>query len=67
MLFTFISLGVIWVNSGGTIVDTVHAKPWRLSYMSQAPAQYAVEVDPSILDFVSVGDQLQFSEINGQE
>ncbi len=65
MLFTFMTLGVIWVDSAGKVVDTALAKPWRLSYMPQAPAQYAVEVDPSVLEHVKVGDHLRFSNFGG--
>lgn len=63
MLFTFLELGVIWVNSTGKVVDTAHAKPWRLSYTPKAPAQYAVEVDPSLLEIVKVGDHLRFTQL----
>ena len=63
MLFTFLDLGVVWVNSVGEIVDFVLAKPWRLSYMSKAPAQYAVEVDPSLLELIKVGDHLRFTDV----
>jgi uncharacterized membrane protein (UPF0127 family) len=66
MLFTFMALGVIWVDSTGMVVDTALARPWRLSYMPQAPAQYAVEVDPSLLEYVKVGDHLRFSNLGGQ-
>jgi uncharacterized membrane protein (UPF0127 family) len=64
MLFTFLELGVIWVNSTGKVVDTAHAKPWRLSYTPKAPAQFAVEVDPSLLEIVKVGDHLRFTQLD---
>lgn len=62
MLFTFIDLGVIWVNDAGEVVDTTLARPWRPSYLPQSPARYAVEADPTILQQVSVGDRLRFVE-----
>lgn len=60
MLFVFLDLGVIWVNGDGEIVDTVHARPWRLSYAPQAPARYVVEAHPDVLHEVTVGDHLRF-------
>ena len=62
MLFVFFDLGVIWVNDAGTIVDTVVAKPWRLSYIPQAPARYVIEAHPDIVGQVAVGDTIVFSE-----
>lgn len=62
MLFTFIDLGVIWVNDAGQVVDTTLARPWRLSYLPQAPARYAIEGQPAILKQVQVGDRLRFAE-----
>jgi len=60
MLFMFFDLGVIWVNEAGEVVDTVHARPWHLSYAPQAPARYAIEAAPSLLTRVAVGDRLAF-------
>ncbi len=62
MLFTFIDLGVIWVNDAGQVVDTTVARPWRPSYLPQAPARYAIEGEPAILGQVQVGDRLRFVE-----
>jgi uncharacterized membrane protein (UPF0127 family) len=67
MLFTFLELGVIWVNSEGVVVDTAHAKPWRLSYTPKAPAQFAVEVDPSLLESIKVGDHLRFAKLDERD
>lgn len=60
MLFVFLDLGVIWVNGDGEVVDTVRARPWRLSYAPQAPARYVVEADPGMLTQVAVGDHVRF-------
>ena len=60
MLFVFFDLAVIWVNDAGQVVDTVLAKPWRLSYAPQAPARYVIEGHPRLLSQVSVGDQIHF-------
>ncbi|MCA9872548.1 MAG: DUF192 domain-containing protein [Anaerolineales bacterium] len=60
MLFVFFDLGVIWINEAGEVVDAVVAKPWRPSYVPQAPACYVIELHPSLLGQVQVGDHLQF-------
>lgn len=62
MLFTFIDLGVVWVNDAGKVVDTTVARPWRPSYLPQAPARYAIEAVPAILQQVQIGDRLRFVE-----
>jgi uncharacterized membrane protein (UPF0127 family) len=62
MLFVFFDLGVLWVNDAGLIVDTAVAKPWRLSYMPQAPARYVIEAQPAIVNQVAIGDTILFSE-----
>ena len=60
MFFCFMELGVIWVNGEGEVVDTTIARPWRPSYLPQAPARYAIEADPAIVERVHVGDRLKF-------
>jgi uncharacterized membrane protein (UPF0127 family) len=62
MLFVFFDLAIIWVNDAGRIVDTTLARTWRLSYAPQAPARYAVEGHPILLQQVKVGDHIQFLE-----
>ncbi len=63
MLFCFIDLGVIWVDTHGMVVDTVVAKPWRPSYLPQAPARYAIEADPGIIEYVKIGDRVEFADL----
>lgn len=60
MLFVFLDLGVVWVDDGGEVVDTVRARPWRLSYAPQAPARYVIETHPDVLRNVAVGDHVRF-------
>lgn len=62
MLFVFFDLGVLWVNDAGRLVDKAVAKPWRLSYVPQAPARYVIEAHPDIVEQVAVGDTIIFSE-----
>ena len=63
MLFVFFDLGVIWVNDAGTVVDKTVARPWRPSYVPQAPARYVIEGHPNLLSQVEVGDRVLFQEI----
>jgi uncharacterized membrane protein (UPF0127 family) len=60
MLFTFFDLAAIWVNGAGDVVDTVHAKTWRLSYVPQTPARYVIEGQPRLLLQVKIGDHIEF-------
>jgi uncharacterized membrane protein (UPF0127 family) len=62
MFFCFMELGIVWVNRDGEVVDTTVARPWRLSYLPQAPARYAIEADPGIVERVRLGDHLKFVE-----
>lgn len=62
MLFMFFSIAVVWVDKTGVVVDSKLARPWRLSYIAQAPAQYYVEANPSLLDRVHVGQRLRFDK-----
>ena len=62
MFFVFFNLGVIWVNEAGEVVDSLVARPWRPSYAPQSPARYVIELHPSLLEQVQIGDHLQFLE-----
>lgn len=63
MLFMLFSIGVVWLDSSGRVVDKTLAKPWRPAYAPQRPAQYFVEARPGILEHVQVGDMLRFDEV----
>lgn len=62
MFFMLFSIGVVWLDSSGVVVDKRLAKPWRPAYAPGKPAQYYIEAQPSILDRVQVGDRLSFDE-----
>ena len=66
MLFVFFDLGVLWVNDHGRVVDTALARPWRLSYTPRAPALYAVEGHPNIIEKIKIGDHVRFIELTGE-
>lgn len=62
MLFMRFDLGVVWVNGRGEVVDKTYAQKWRLQYTPRAAAQYVIEMHPSLLEQVQVGDQIEFRE-----
>ncbi len=62
MFFVFFTIGVIWLDSSGRVVDKALAKPWRPYYAPQSPARDFIEALPGILDRVQVGDQLVFED-----
>jgi len=62
MFFMLFSIGVVWLDAAGKVVDKSFAKPWRPAYAPGAPAQYFIEANPALLDKVQVGDRLRFDE-----
>lgn len=62
MFNMFFSIGVVWMDSKGRVVDKCLAKPWRPLYAPSAPAQYYLEANVAVLDRVQVGDVLRFDE-----
>ena len=62
MFFMLFSIGVVWLDSSGKVVDKCLAKPWRPAYAPRSAAQYFVEARPGILDRVEIGDMLRFDE-----
>lgn len=63
MFFMLFSIGVVWLDAHGQVVDAQLAKPWRPVYAPRGPAQYFVEANPQILQRVKVGDVLRFDEV----
>ena len=62
MFFMLFSIGVVWLDASGNVVDKQFAKPWRPMYMPRSPAQFYVEANPSLLEKVQIGDRLRFDE-----
>lgn len=62
MFFVFMSIGVVWLDASGKVVDKKLAKPWRPYYAPRSRAQYFIEARPSILERVNTGDILNFDE-----
>lgn len=63
MFFMFFSIGVVWLDASGKVVDTCFARPWRPAYAPKSAAQYFVEAKPDILNRVKIGDKLLFDEV----
>jgi uncharacterized membrane protein (UPF0127 family) len=62
MLFMFIDLAVVWIDSSHQVVDVQYARCWRLIYTPQSPAKYVLELPPNRLDEFQIGDQLHLDE-----
>lgn len=62
MFFMRFTIGVVWMDSAGRVVDQQLALPWRPAYAPKAPARYYVEANPSVLERVKPGDILRFEE-----
>jgi uncharacterized membrane protein (UPF0127 family) len=60
MLFVFMDLAVIWINSEKVVVDTVLARSWRPAYAPRQPARYILEIHPDRLGEFKIGDHLEF-------
>jgi uncharacterized membrane protein (UPF0127 family) len=63
MLFVWMDLAVVWINSAGEVVDVRLARHWSLVYVPQCPARYVLETAPARLDEFRVGDRIQFEDI----
>ncbi len=60
MLFVFMDLAVIWINSEYAVVDTVLARTWRPVYAPRKPARYILEIHPSRINEFKIGDHVEF-------
>jgi uncharacterized membrane protein (UPF0127 family) len=60
MLFVYMDLAVVWINSAHTVVDTVLARSWRPAYAPHQPARYILEIHPSRLNEFKIGDHVVF-------
>jgi uncharacterized membrane protein (UPF0127 family) len=53
-------LGVIWLNTGGEVVDLAEVKRWIGIKSPKKPAKYILEVTPSRLNEFKLGDRITF-------
>lgn len=62
MFFVLFPIAVVWIDEDRRVVDKVLARPWRPYYAPGRPARYFLEGHPTLLDRVSVGDEIAFPE-----
>ena len=60
MFFMRFDICVIWINHNRQVVDVRKAKKWRPIYKPQKPACYILETNVNQMDFVSIGDEIEF-------
>ena len=58
MLFVWMDLAVIWINSSNEVVDVKLVRSWRPMYMPRRPAVYVLELNATRLKDFSVGDRI---------
>lgn len=63
MLFVWMDLGVVWINTAGQVVDKVHARAWRPAYLPARPANRVLELEPGRLAEFEIGDYVQFDRV----
>jgi len=63
MLFVFMDLAVIWINSEKVVVDTVLARAWHPVYAPCQPARYILEILPERLGEFKIGDHVEFNDV----
>jgi len=60
MLFVFMDLAVIWMNSEKIVVDSILAHTWRPVYSPLRPARYILEIHPNRQNEFKIGDHVEF-------
>jgi uncharacterized membrane protein (UPF0127 family) len=60
MFFVFFPIAAVWLDGEGRVVDSVLARPFRPIYLPAGPAKDVLEGPPSLLEYISKGDQLRF-------
>ena len=63
MMFMWIDLAVVWINSDYTVVDLVLARRWKLVYLPKKAAKYVLETGVSHLVDFNIGDKVCFNEM----
>ena len=60
MFFVFFSIGVVWLDSQGTVVDAKIAHPFAPFYVPCGPARYFLEGPTDLVGWVTKGERLRF-------
>jgi uncharacterized membrane protein (UPF0127 family) len=63
MLFVFMDLAVIWINTEKVVVDTILARAWKPAYVPKQPARYILEIHPDRLNEFKIGDRVEFLNV----
>ena len=63
MMFMWIDLAVVWINSDYTVVDLVLARRWKLVYLPKKAAKFVLETGVSHLVDFNIGDKVCFNEM----
>jgi uncharacterized membrane protein (UPF0127 family) len=58
MLFVWMDLAVVWINSAGQVVDAKLARSWRMAYLPEHPARYVLELAVDHLHDFEIGEQV---------
>jgi uncharacterized membrane protein (UPF0127 family) len=64
MLFMWLDLAIVWIDSSLRVVDVKLARRWKLAYLPQAPARYVLELPVDCQPDFAVGDLLKFENQN---
>lgn len=59
MMFVWIDLAVVWINSEYQVVDVKLARRWRPAYVPQRPARYILELAAERFQDFQIGDQIR--------
>jgi uncharacterized membrane protein (UPF0127 family) len=62
MLFVFMDLAVVWINSRNVVADIVLARAWRPFYAPRQPARYILEIHPDRIGEFKIGDRIEFRD-----
>jgi uncharacterized membrane protein (UPF0127 family) len=63
MMFMWMDLAVIWIDSDYSVVDRVLARRWKLAYLPKKAAKYVLEASVGRLSEYSIGDRVQFEDV----
>jgi uncharacterized protein len=61
MFFVFFSIGVVWLDSHGTVVDAKIARSFAPFYAPCGPARYFLEGPTDLVGWVTKGERLTFA------
>lgn len=62
MMFMWMDLAVIWIDSEHEVVDRVLARRWMPAYLPKKVAKYVLETEVSNLKDFEIGDKVRFEE-----